>query len=110
MTDMLRINATAQTFRYKTNQKTEWKDLQLVYNPLINSLDGYGTSIVGRKRYPFIVIGEIMPIPGTTKMEIRLTKHHPTLQSFPCIEYKGIFVGKTIHITSYESYGTIQIY
>lgn len=107
MSDLKKINAKAQTFRYKSNSKTIWDNFHLLYNPAANSLDGYGTSIVGRKVYPFIVIGELLSTSGG-KQTIRLTKHHPTI-NYPCIEYEGVFIGNKIHIVSHDSYGMIEL-
>lgn len=109
MSDLIKIKATASTYKHKTNQKTTWDDFHLVYNKDCNSLDGYGTSIVGRRRFPFIIIGELLHFSRDGKREIRLTKHHPTLQTYPCIEYKGVISGSTIDIISNHSYGSIRM-
>jgi len=102
------FKGTAKTYRTdKTNECTYWLNVQLVYNKTTNTLDGYGISKLGRKQYPFILIGTIY------EDRIILYKIHPTIQKY--ISYTGTLNKSAkeskidISLISSSSYGSITL-
>jgi hypothetical protein len=114
MTQPILFTGYAKTYRHKSNSCTEWKDFHLVYNKEKNTLDGYGTSRVGRKFYPFVIFGTVIKHKLQHTFEFKLCKVHPTISSY--IEYIGVYDERetttseiNLSIISSESYGTLTL-
>ena len=99
------FSASGVTQRYsnkKVGSVTLWKNLKLVYNKVLGTIDGYGESVVYKKRYRFLLFGTI-----ERNNAISFVKVHPEIETM--IEYKGTLENNKIFLTGQNSSGMIML-
>ena len=99
------FSASGVTQRYsnkKVGSVTLWKNLKLVYNQVLWTIDGYGESVIYKKRYRFILFGTI-----ERDNAISFIKVHPEIETI--IEYKGTLENNKIFLTGQNSSGMIVL-
>ncbi len=108
---LIKLNGYGQTKRYKTNIVTFWKDIKIVYNPVLGTFDGVGKSVFNRKEYNFLLIGNIEETINN-KIIIKIKKIHIGMVSNN-IDYVGEYsnndLNDEIHLVSHQSSGFLKL-
>ena len=114
--NLIVLKGYGRTIRYKTNVPTIWKDIRIVYNRNLGTIDGIGISVFNRKEYMFLLLGNVEQTVNN-QIILKIKKIHPGVTDVTnsnSIEYTGIYSTSSeekdvIYLVSHQSSGYLRL-